>query len=183
MGETIQQLKEQLNEYWQKTDKKKKKKIILITTIAILALIILSIVFTRTNYEVLYQNLSLKDVGIVTSKLDELGIKWKTPKDDTTTVLVPVELRNKAKIELASEGIPSDGFGFMDAFNDSSWTMTDYDKRERMKLALQNELASTISEIAGIEKATVYINEEVDTGFVLEDNKSKASASVFIQRN
>ena len=90
----------------------------------------LRIVFTRTKYEILYQDLSLKDAAQVTKKLDEMGVKWKTPNNDTTTILVPSEMKNKIKIELASYGLPKEGYGFMDALNDSSWTMTDYDKRK-----------------------------------------------------
>ena len=152
MGESIQHIMNQLNEYWQGLDKKKKIKLIAIGVIAILSIAILSLVLTRTKYEVLYQDLSLKDTAEITKKLDELGIKWKTPKGNATTILVPAELKNKIQIELASYGLPKEGYTFQDAFDDSSWTMTDYDKRERMKLALQNELSSTISEIDGIER-------------------------------
>ena len=142
MGETIQQMRNQLNEYWQGLDKSKRNKILIISVIILLSIIILSIILTRPKYEVLYEDLSLKDMAQITKKLDELGIKWKTPsKDNTTTILVPAEMKNKIKIELASYGLPKEGYSFMDAFNDSSWTMTDYDKKERMKYALQSELS------------------------------------------
>lgn len=183
MGETIQQIRNQLNEYWQEMDKTNRKKLIITGIIIILSIIILSIVFTRTKYEILYQDLSLKDAAQVTKKLDEMGVKWKTPNNDTTTILVPSEMKNKIKIELASYGLPKEGYGFMDALNDSSWTMTDYDKKESWKLALQSELSSTISDIDGIERATVYINEKEDSGFVLEQNNKETTASVFIEKS
>jgi flagellar M-ring protein FliF len=183
VGEAIQQMRNQLNEVWQEMDKSKRIKLIIIGIVVILSIIILSIVFTRTKYEVLYQDLSLKDTSEVTKKLDEMGVKWKTPSNDTTTILVPSEMKNKIKIELASYGIPKEGYSFQDAFDDSSWTMTDYDKKERMKLALQNELSSTISEIEGIEKATVYINEKEGSGFVLEENSKETTASVFVEKS
>lgn len=181
MGETIQQWRNQLNEYWQELEKNKKIKLIVIAIIILLSIIILSVVLTRTKYEVLYQDLSLSDMAEVTNKLDELGVQWKNPGDDPTTILVPAELKNKAKIELASEGLPKDGYSFTDAFDDSGWNMTDYDKRERMKLALQSELSTTISEIDGVEKATVYIDEKEETGFVLGENDDETSASVFLE--
>lgn len=183
MGETIQQMRNQLNEYWQEIDKDKKRKLIIIGVLIMLSIIILSIVFTRTKYEVLYEDLALKDVAEITKKLDEMGVKWKAPdKNNTTTILVPSEIKNKIKIELASYGLPKEGYSFTDAFNDSSWTMTDYDKKQRMQLALQSELSSTISEIDGIESATVYINEKEGTGFVLEENNKETTASVSIKR-
>ena len=95
MGESIQQVRNQLNEYWQELDKTKKTKLIIIGIIAILTIIILSIVFTRTKYDVLYQDLSLKDTSQITKKLDEMGVEWKTSGNDTTTILVPTEMKNK----------------------------------------------------------------------------------------
>lgn len=183
MGETIQQLKNQLNEYWQSIDKGKKKKIIIIGIVTILSILILTFLFTRTNYETLYSDLSLEDVGEITERLDEMGVKWKTPKDNPTTILVPSELKDKIKIQMASEGLPKNGYSFMDAFNESSWSMSDYDKKERMKFALQSELASTISQIDGIKNATVYINIDDDSGFVLQDDKNETTASVFIEKS
>lgn len=184
MGETIQQMKNQLNEYWQELDKGKKRKLIASVVLAILTIIILSFVFTRTKYEVLYEDLSLKDTAQITKKLEEMGVKWKTAdKEKTNTILVPSDMKNKIKIELASYGLPKEGYSFMDAFSDSSWTMTDYDKKQRMKYALQSELSSTISEIDGIESATVYIDEKEGTGFVLEENNKESTASVFIKKS
>ncbi len=107
------------------------KKIIIISIITIVSIILLSIILTRPKYEILYEDLSLKDMSQITKKLDELNIKWKTPsKGDATTILVPAEMKNKIKIELASYGLPKDIYSFTDAFNDSSWTMTDYDKKK-----------------------------------------------------
>lgn len=183
MGDTIQQLKNQLNEYWQSLDKDKKKKILIIGIITLLTILILTFIFTRTDYDTLYSNLSLEDAGEITRKLDEMGIKWKTPKNNPTTILVPSDMKDKLKIQLASEGLPKKGYSFLDAFNESSWSMTDYDKRERMKFALQNELASTISQIDGVKSATVYINFEDDSGFVLQDKQNETTAAVFIEKS
>lgn len=182
MGETIQQVRQQLNSFWQEMDKKKKIKLGIIGLLIILTVTILILIFTRPKYEVLYENLTLKDTAQVTKKLDEMNVKWKTGENDSS-ILVPSEVKNKVKIELASYGLPKEGYSFMDAFNDSSWTMTDYDKKQRMKYALQSELSATISEIDGIESATVYIDEKEDTNFVLNDKKEQTTASVFIKKD
>ncbi|MBU5437712.1 flagellar M-ring protein FliF [Tissierella sp. MSJ-40] len=182
MGETIQQVRQQLNSFWQEMDKKKKIKLGIIGLLIILTVTILILIFTRPKYEVLYENLTLKDTAQVTKKLDEMNVKWKTGENDSS-ILVPSEVKNKVKIELASYGLPKEGYSFMDAFNDSSWTMTDYDKKQRMKYALQSELSATISEIDGIESATVYIDEKEDTNFVLSDKKEQTTASVFIKKD
>ena len=111
-------------------DKKKRSRLVGISLFVILALTALIFGLTRTKYEVLYNNLSLKDMGQITAKLDEMGTQWKTG-DDQKSILVPAEMKNRVKIELATYGLPKEGYNYMDAFNDSNWTMTDYDKRQR----------------------------------------------------
>ncbi len=84
VGETIEQMKKQLNEFWTGMDKKKKIKLGISSVLVIVGVIILISILARPKYEVLYDNLSLKDMGQVTKKLDEMNIKWKT--DEKTTV-------------------------------------------------------------------------------------------------
>ncbi|WP_353093854.1 flagellar basal-body MS-ring/collar protein FliF, partial [Tissierella praeacuta] len=183
MQESIHKVGLQLTEYWKEMNKKKRIGLVLISLFVIFAVTALILTLTRTKYDVLYGNLSLKDMGQITAKLDEMNIPWKTGEDQKS-ILVPEENKNRIKIELATYGLPKDGYTYMDAFNDSSWTMTDYDKKQRMKLALQSELASTISEIDGIRSAQVYIDEKETTNFVLNnDEDSKTTASVFIEKS
>lgn len=181
--ESIHKISLQLTEYWKEMDKKKKIKLVFISLFIIFAVTALILTLTRTKYEVLYGNLSLKDMGQITTKLDEMGTPWKTG-DDQKSILVPKENKNRIKIELATYGLPKEGYTYMDAFNDSSWTMTDFDKKQRIKLALQSELASTISEIDGVHSAQVYIDEKESTNFVLNnDDNNKTTASVFIEKS
>ncbi|WMM26626.1 flagellar basal-body MS-ring/collar protein FliF [Tissierella sp. MB52-C2] len=179
MQESIHKLKLQITEYWKEMDKKKKIKLAFISLFVIFAVTALILMLTRTKYEVLYGDLGLKDMGQITTKLDEMGVSWKTGEDQKS-ILVPAENKNRIKIELATYGLPKEGYTYMDAFNDSSWTMTDYDKKQRMKKASESELASTISEIDGIHSAEVFIDEKEATNFILDNDDNKTTASVFI---
>lgn len=182
MEETLQKMRGQISEFWKETDKKKKIQWGIISLVTLIFLTILILKFTSTKYEVLYGDLSLKDMGQITIKLDEMNTDWKIGEDQKS-ILVPAENKNRIKIELATYGLPKEGYSFMDAFNDSSWTMTDYDKKQRMKQALQSELASTISEMDGIHSAKVYIEEKDITNFVLNNDDRKSTASVFIVKS
>ena len=182
MEESLNKMRQQLTSFWEETDKKKKIRLGIIVLIVIAVVTTLILVLTSTKYEVLYGDLSLKDMGQITTKLDEMTIKWKTG-DDQKSILVPAEDKSRVKIELASYGLPKEGYSFMDAFSDSSWTMTDYDKKQRMKLALESELSSTIGEIEGVHSAKVYLEEKETTNFVLNNDDTKGTASVFIVRS
>lgn len=179
MSETINKIRKQLNDFWSGLDKSKKIKLAISSFLVIISVSLITYFFTRTEYEILYKDLSLKDAGLITDKLDEMGIQWKNA-DEGTTILVPKGYKNKVKVQLATEGLPKDGYSFLDALNDSSWTMTDYEKRQRLKYALESELASTIAEIDGIEGAKVYLDIPEENSFVIKENE-EATASVFIK--
>ena len=136
MEETLQKMRGQISEFWKETDKKKKIQWGIVSLVALVFLTILILKFTSTKYEVLYSDLSLKDMGQITIKLDEMNTDWKIGEDQKS-ILVPADNKNRIKIELATYGLPKEGYSFMDAFNDSSWTMTDYDKKQRMKRQLE----------------------------------------------
>lgn len=182
MQETIQKISLQLTEYWKEMDKKKRSRLVGISLFVILALTALIFGLTRTKYEVLYNNLSLKDMGQITAKLDEMGTQWKTG-DDQKSILVPAEMKNRVKIELATYGLPKEGYNYMDAFNDSNWTMTDYDKRQRFKKAKESELASVISEIDGIYSADVFLDIKESNSFIINNDDNKTTASIFIVKS
>lgn len=182
MQETINKYIAKITEYWRVLEKKKKIGIIVTSVFSILVITALIFTLTRTKYEVLYSNLSLKDMGQITTKLDEMGVNWKI-SDDQKSILVPAELKNKVKIELATYGLPKEGYTYEDAFEDMSWTMTDFDKKQRLKKAKESELALVISEIDGIQSAQVFIDEKETTNFVLNNEDNKTTASVFIVKS
>jgi len=180
--ESLNQLTAKLTEYWNGMNRKKKIGLVFTSIFTILIIVALTLTLTRTKYETLYGNLSLKDMGQITAKLDEMGISWKS-SDDQRSILVPKDLKNRVKIELATYGLPKERYTYLDAFDDMSWSMTDFDKRQRIKKANEGELASVISEIEGIQSAEVFINEKDSTSFILNNDENKTTASVFLVKS
>lgn len=178
MGELFQQVKRQLNEFWQKLEKNKRIMFIISIVIALITLTLIIFFLTRTKYEVLYSGLTSKDAALVTKKLDDLNVKWKDDYNGTT-ILVPSQDKSRLKMELLREGIPKGRYSREDAFNDSSWTMTEYDKKQRASYALENDLANYLEKIEGIEEASVFLNLPENTSYVLK-NDEEPSASVFV---
>ena len=169
MGDIIERIKNQLNDFREGLDRSKKIKLgigilVLILTAAIIFFI------TRTKYEAIFSNLSPKDAGEITATLDEKGIDWKMGDDDSS-ILVPEKMSAKAKMDLAMEGLPEDGYGFTDAFADIDWTTTEYDKQQKMKFALEEEMSRDLSGLEGINSGKVYLNVPEDTGYVLQEDK------------
>lgn len=178
VGESIQQMTRQLNEFWSNLEKNKKTKLIVGSLIILVSISALILFLTRTKYAVLYRDLNLNEASAVTKKLDEINIQWKD-ENNGTTILVPQDMVSKAKMELASEGLPKGRYSREDALNDSSWTMTEYDKKQRANYGRENDLALDIEKIDGVEEASVFLNIPESTSYIL-NNGEKPSASVFI---
>jgi len=130
---------------------------------------------TRPQYETLYTGLPLEDSGKITQKLEELKIPYKS-ENGGTSVTVPKEHVNKARMNLAIEGFPQAGITWEDAFSSNSLTMTNDDKNKKYLQAKMSQLARTIEEISGINKASVLLTVPDNSNFLTEDiKKSKAS--------
>ena len=177
MGNAFENMKQQLNEFYQSLNTSQKIKIgasglLIITSMALL------IFFTaQPEYVTLYRDLPLKDAGEMTKNLDEMGIPWKNG-DSESTILVPKEYLNKAKMNLAIAGFPKQNFSYEDMLNNSSLTMTNDERKKRYLIAQMNALGSTIEEIEGVNKARVNLTVADETGFLINEQKSKASVFV-----
>lgn len=179
MAESLEKIRSQLNEYFEKFDRKQK---IIMAIVAILVLVLLTgliLYFTRTDYTVLYNDLDPQQAGEVMETLEANGI---SARHGATSRIIEVPLKDekKAQVLVATEGLPSSRFSFEDAFTGSSFMMTSEERAQRMQLAQRNFLASTIEEIQGVRKAVVNIAIPERSGFVLVDEQTQARASVYL---
>lgn len=186
MGDTIQQMKQQLNEFYQSLNTSQKIKIGVSGLLVITAIALMVFFTSRPEYVLLYSNLTVSDAGEMTKKLDELGIPWKSQdgqEEGKTTLLVPQEYKDKAKMNLAIEGLPKQGFSYEEMMNTSSLTMTNDERKKRFLIAQQNALARTIEEIDGVKSAVVNLSVAEDTNFLVDPQKSKASVFVTLDND
>lgn len=175
MGDSITKIQNQLNEYFQSLDRKQKLKIGLGSFFLVLTLALSIFYIAKPRYTTLYSGLSFEESGKITKKLEEISIPYKTGNGGTS-VSVPEENANKARMELAIEGFPQDGITWEDAFNSNTLTMTNEDKKKKYLQAKMNQLARTIEEINGIDKANVQLTVPDNSNFLTEEiKKSKAS--------
>lgn len=177
MSESLNQVKNKLNDYFQKLEKKQKIVLLSSTALTVLVLAGLILYFTRTDYIELYRNLEPQQTGAIIDTLESNNIRAKIGKT-SGTVLVPKKDEKKAQVVVATQGLPSPRFSFEDAFSGNSFMLTSEDRSKRYVCALQNYLAGIIGEMQGIKRADVTLAIPEKTGFVLRDNENLAKASV-----
>lgn len=177
MGEAIKKAKDNLNEFWQGLNKGQKIRIIVISAISFLLIAGIGILSALPRYDVLYANLDAKDAGEIRDRLKEMKIPVKV---DGTSLLVPRDRIDEARINLAMEGLPQSDFVFPEILK-SSFNDTSQDKRLREIIYMQNSIANGIKSLDGVEWAQVNLFIPEDNVFVLESNKQESSASVIVK--
>lgn len=182
MSETLQETWQKIIEFWEEKDKKQKISMGIGSLAFILIVTFMILKFTSTKYEVLYGDLSLKDMGQITTKLDEMDVEWETGEQNNS-ILVPADDKNKIKIELATHGLPKEGYDLSDLISDLGWSMTDSDKKIVEKEFVESSLETTLLEMDGVSDVRVHVGDDTRTSFVLDNINNDMSASVFIVKD
>ncbi len=128
------------------------------------------------SYELLYSNLSDRDVGEV---MDALRAESTPYRLDNGSLMVPSEDVYAARLRLSSQGLPRGaGFGLEVIEGESSFSTSQFMENARYHHALETELARTISNLQPVQAARVHLALPKPTVFLRKSNKP--SASVFL---
>lgn len=147
------------------------------TLVFLIAFVFLS---SRPNLSPLYSGLSPAEAGEIKTAIEGRGIPVEVTADGKTISVPKGEVAN-LKVALAAEGIPKSGNVNYSIFSENMGLgMTDrqFDVVERD--AMQNELASLISQIAGVNDANVMITLPKENIWIT-DEEQVATASVVVK--
>jgi flagellar M-ring protein FliF len=165
-------------EFFQKTEK---KKLIMFGMAAVIVLtvgIVGAVLLNRVKYTVLYSGLEASEAGTIMTLLEEKGVAAKP--QGTSAILVPEDVADELRIELASEGYPNTGLNY-DIFSDASALgSTDDDRRTLRQYQLQENMRTTINRMDKVKDSIVIVNLATTSSFVISDNTTDASVSVML---
>jgi len=180
MGETLERIRNQLNEFWQGRTNKQKIKIGISAVVLIVSVALLVFLTSRPEMVPLYNELDIKDAGEITKKLDELKIKWEIDDSDSS-ILVPKQEVNRLRMQLATEGLPRGGFSLVEALDNTSLGTTDMERRERIRVGQEYAIAQAIETIDGIEYSQVNLYIPQDSLFAMSNTEYEASAGILLK--
>jgi flagellar M-ring protein FliF len=142
--------------------------------LALVAAIAVGIYSARGDYRVLYAGLPAEEAGTVTAKLQSLGVSYRLANGGTT-VMVPADQVQQARISLAADGLPSRGGKGLELFDESPLGTTPFVQGVNYTRALQGELARSIMQIEPVLSARVLIAKPDPSPFVREQKPVTAS--------
>ena len=181
MNERLAQYREQIAQYWRQFGKKQRIYLAATAGGLILLIIVLTYWFSRTEYELAFQNLDATDAAAIMDYLNERGISYRLGNDGTS-ISVPASAASRVKVEIGSMGIVRNGsIGFEQFRNSGSkFGMTDNEFMVRYRDALNGEVQRLLNAMEGVQRSNVLINLPEDSVF-LNDERDQASASITIE--
>lgn len=136
----------------------------------------------RTDWKTLFTGLDGKDVAQVSQELAAAGIPYQmTP--DGGGVQVPAEMLDKARMEVATKGMPQTGRLGFELFDKPNWVGSEFDEKVNYQRALEGELEHTIGTLGVVRSARVHLVLPQQSLFVSEERAAKASVVLKLKRS
>ena len=181
MNEKFAQYRARISQYWNEMGKKQKLWLGATVAVLLLSIILLTYLFSRTDYELAFRDLDSTDAAAVMEYLDSSKIDYQLA-DGGKSILVPTADASKVKVEASSQGLVQNGSIGFEAFNQGSsmFGSTDREFDVKYRNALNGEIQQLLNGMQGVQKSNVLINLPQESVFLSTDDKEQASASIMI---
>jgi len=136
---------------------------------------------SRTEWKTLYSGMEGRDLQQVQGELAAAGIAYQATPDGLG-VQVPVEMLDKARMEVATKGMPQSGRMGFELFDKPNWVGSEFDEKVNYQRALEGELEHTIATVAAVRSARVHLVMAKDSLFTSEQQAAKASVVLKLKR-
>ncbi|MFD0587588.1 flagellar basal-body MS-ring/collar protein FliF [Paenibacillus sp. GCM10027627] len=182
MNEKFAQYRERLTAFWGQMGKKQKIWLGASISGLLLTVILLTIVFTRTEYELAFQNLDATDTAAVMNYLEASGIPYELGGNGTS-ISVPSAVAAKVKVEAGSQGLVQNGSIGFEVFNSSSSKLgtTENEFNVIYQNAVNGEVQKLLNGLQGVESSKVLINSPEESVFLTPEDATKASAAIVMK--
>jgi len=170
---------EKLLGFWNQYSRTQKWVLASTAGLLILAIVFFTYLFTRTEYELAFQNLDSNDSQAIMEYLDSSGVPYKLG-DGGTSISVPSASAAKVRVAVGSQGLVQNGsIGFAELSKSSSTIgTTDQEFRVKYRNALNGEVQQLLLGMQGIQRAKVLVNLPEESVFLSDADKERASASI-----
>jgi flagellar M-ring protein FliF len=126
------------------------------------------------DYKPLFVGLSPADAQNLGQKLATQNISYELSTDGTS-VLVPADQLDKARVGVASQGPLSSGRMGFELFDKPNWSGSDFSEKVNYQRALEAELERTIQTMSGVEAVRVHLVLPHESLFTDRERPAKAA--------
>lgn len=136
---------------------------------------------SKTDYKVLYTDLTKEDSAVIARLLEEGKISYQV-KDDGKTITVPEDQVDIWRLEIAKKGVNFTGTVGYEVFDKQAFGTTSFVQKINKQRALEGELVKTIMHIKGITRARIHLSIPESSPFVSEKKPPSASVVLDVER-
>jgi flagellar M-ring protein FliF len=179
VSEKWAQVRDKLLGFWNQYSKAQKWVLASTATFLLFAIILLTFLFTRTEYELAFQNLDSTDASAIMEYLDGAGISYQL-NNGGTSISVPSTAASKVRVAVGSQGLIENGsIGFAEMSKSSSAIgTTDQEFQVKYRNALNGEIQQLLLSKQGIARVKAIVTLPKDSVFLNEADQEKATAAV-----
>jgi len=135
----------------------------------------------RGKNVVLYTGLKPQDAQAMGGRLAAKGIPYEVSQDGTS-LLVPSEKLDAARLETASQGLPRNARLGFELFDTPNWAGSDFSEKVNYQRALEGELERTLQTLAEVEAVRVHLVLPRESLFSEQEHESKAAVIIKTRR-
>ncbi|HME33127.1 MAG TPA: flagellar basal-body MS-ring/collar protein FliF [Terriglobales bacterium] len=135
----------------------------------------------KPDYKVLYSGLSPSDTQDITTRLSARKIPFETSPDGSS-VLVPADKLDSARLEVASQPMPRSGRMGFELFDKPNWAGSDFSEKVNYQRALEAELERTLATLGEVEAVRVHLVMPSESLYSERERSAKASVMVKLRR-
>jgi flagellar M-ring protein FliF len=145
-----------LNKLWENLDRGGRIGVIAGAALIVGATAIGGYFVARTDYQVLFADMSMQDTAAMVAELDRLKVPYRLGEGGTT-ILVDKEAVHKTRLTLMGKDLPLHGAVGLELFNTTDFGMTEFAQKINYQRALQGELTRTILSLPEVRDARVHL--------------------------
>jgi flagellar M-ring protein FliF len=171
------QAMERARQFW--AGRTSRQRIYLIAGLALTLAVIglLAALISSPDMKTLMTGLEPADAQSVSAQLAAKKIPYVIAPDGTS-ISVPADQLDAARVEVASHDQPSHGRIGYEIFDKASWGQTEFDEKVNYQRALEGELERTIQTMSSVKSARVHLVMATGSVFLDRDRGAKASVTL-----
>lgn len=135
----------------------------------------------KTDYKILYTDLTKEDSAVIARMLEEGKINYQVD-DDGRTIKVPEDQVDIWRLEIAKKGVNFSGTIGYEVFDKQAFGTTSFVQKINKQRALEGELVKTIMHIRGVTRARIHLSIPESSPFVSEKKPPSASVVLDVER-
>ncbi len=181
MQEFLKQVGQNILDFYLSLDVRRRVSLFVIGIMILLAIIGLVTWAAKTQYKLLYTDLTKEDSATISQLLEQGKISYQV-SDDGKSIYVPEDQVDVWRLEIAKKGVDFSSTIGYEVFDQQAFGTTSFVQKINRQRALEGELMKTIKHIRGINRARVHLSLPESSPFVSEKKPPGASVVLDVER-